>query len=93
MRYYSCEKIKSFIEEHKDEIDEVSLGMIEDWSWTAETVYDNGEFGDKYDFGGKTLTIAGIKGSYWATPTMEVYYKDGRRDYIDCWLRGSDEEI
>ena len=43
----------------------------------------NGEFSvnleDKY------LTIAGIDGSYWATPTLVLIFQDGTEQTIDCY--------
>jgi hypothetical protein len=44
MKYYDYKKVKSFIEKHKNIIDSVSLGMHEDWFWTAQTVYEKGVY-------------------------------------------------
>lgn len=74
MAEYDYKNIKKYIQMHSDLIDSVTLGMAEDWYWTAETVYEDGSFLTDLD---KEPVIAGIKGSSWATPTMEVLFKDG----------------
>lgn len=83
MKYYSTNIIREFIEAHKENIETVECGMREDWSWTADTIYSNGEY--QIDVSGSSVRIAGINGSYWATPIMEVTYKDGRREILDCY--------
>lgn len=88
MKHYSTQIIREFTETHKNDIDTVECGMREDWSWTAETVYSNGDY--DIDMNGTSVTIAGIDGSYWATPIMEVTYKDGRREIVDCYLSDND---
>lgn len=72
---YDFKKAKLFIEQNKENIKEASLGMHEDWFWTAETIFEDGEY--KVNLDDKDLTIGGISGSYWATPVMQVEYKDG----------------
>ena len=55
--------------------------MHEDWGWTSETIWENGEFTKDLD----TLKgIAGICGSSWATPTIELLFKDGRTEAMPC---------
>lgn len=44
MKCYDFDKAKKLIEENKDQISEASLGMHEDWSWTAITIYEGGSF-------------------------------------------------
>jgi hypothetical protein len=44
MKYYDFTKAKNLIEQSKDCIQSASLGMHEDWWWTAETVFENGKF-------------------------------------------------
>ncbi len=74
MKIYDFENIKKFIEDNKDNIAEVDLGMQEDWYWTAETVFVDGEYITTIT---DETTIGGINGSSWATPEMRVTYKDG----------------
>lgn len=81
MKYYDFEKIKQFIEQHKNIIETASLGFNEDWFWTAETVFENGEFSKQLN---EETKIAGINGSMWATPTMEIVYTDGTEEKIEC---------
>lgn len=88
MKNYDFEKAKRFIDEHKDEILNASLGMDEDWFWTAETIFEDGEY--TVDLLEDGLVILGIEGSYWATPTLEVNYKDGRSVKYDCFNGESD---
>lgn len=87
MKYYDAKLIKGFIEKNKDDIDCVSCGMKEDWSWTAVEVFKNGEI--LFDLGTKTIILAGIDGSYWATPVMEVVYKNGETHIIPCYFEDS----
>lgn len=44
MRYYDYKKAKALIEAHQHEITSASLGVAEDWFWTATTVWENGEW-------------------------------------------------
>lgn len=79
MRYYDYKKAKETIKNHLDnpgrygKLISASLGMQEDWNWTAETIWHNGKYlvklTDKTD-------IAGINRSYWATPVLELEFED-----------------
>jgi hypothetical protein len=82
MAKYDFQKAKRIIEEKKDSIKEASLGMHEDWFWTADTVFEDGEHLIDLDTVEK---IAGIDGSYWATPTLQIEYKDGTKEAIPCY--------
>lgn len=86
MKKYNTNFIKSYIEEHKKEIESVFCGMREDWSWTEDTVFEDGEFSSYYDWNKKHITVAGISGSTWATPVMKVEFKDGRTEIVDCYV-------
>lgn len=88
MKHYDFKKAKRFIDEHKDEIKEASLGMHEDWFWTAETVFENGEYTTNLD--ADDLLIGGIKSSYWATPVLQIEYLDGRTEVYNCFTGESD---
>ncbi|MDE6957599.1 MAG: hypothetical protein K2O96_05835 [Lachnospiraceae bacterium] len=85
MKKYNTNFIKSCIEEHKAEIKTVTCGMREDWNWTAETIFENGELSYGYDWSEEHISVAGISGSTWATPVMEVEFKDGRTEIVNCY--------
>lgn len=58
-----------------------SLGMREDWFWTAESVWENGEYTKDLD----TVTeIAGITSSYWATPIIKIETDKGDTIAFNC---------
>lgn len=63
MKNYNAAFIKNYIEEHKTEIETVTCGMREDWSWTAQTVFENGKLSSDYDWSKGTISVAGISGS------------------------------
>lgn len=88
MKTYDFKNVKRYIQMHSDLIDEVSLGMAEDWGWTAECVYEDGRFKMDLD---TTEEIAGISGSTWATPSMIVVFKDGREELIEVFKGQSTE--
>lgn len=90
MKYYDYQKAKNYIEQHKDEIEEASLGMDEDWLWTAETIFEDGKF--TVDLDDENLTIKYIDGSYWATPTLEVRFKNGETEKFNCY-KGESEGV
>ena len=72
MKYYDYKTVYEYIEKNKEAIEEVSLGMQEDWGWTSETVYSNGDY--LVNLAEKPF-IRFIDGSRWATPVMEVSFK------------------
>ncbi len=82
MKCYDFEKAKELIAKHGEEVKEASLGMHEDWTWTAETIFEDGEFTQELKDGDK---IAGINGSGWATPVLEIEFKDGRTETFNCF--------
>ena len=88
MKNYDFAKAKKFIEDNIDSINTASLGMDEDWFWTAETIFADGVF--KVDLENPDLFIGGLKGSYWATPTLEIEYKDGSIKKYNCYVGESD---
>jgi hypothetical protein len=83
MAKYDFKAAKKYIQMHSELIESASLGMHEDWWWTAETVYEDGKF--KVDLDEDGLDIAGISGSQWATPTLEVQFKDGSEVTKACF--------
>ncbi len=90
MKVYDFKSAKKYIQTYSDHIQEVYLGMKEDWFWTAETVYENDKFTKELDK--KGIDIAGISASAWATPTMLVVFKDGTELFKDCFTGESDSQ-
>nr|QBK86700.1 MAG: hypothetical protein LCMAC103_00290 [Marseillevirus LCMAC103] len=60
-----------------------SLGMAEDWDFTSNTVFVNGAFLIDLD---ACVDIMGVDRSWYATPTLEIAYKDGKIRRIACFL-------
>lgn len=91
MKFYDFAKITAFIEQHKNQIASVTLGMYEDWWWTAETIWENGNYRPQYKNGlHEGMKVAGLDGSIWATPAMLVKFKDGTKKCIACYKGQSD---
>ena len=44
MKTYDYSKAKKIIEENKNNLKSAALGMHEDWLWTAETIFENGNY-------------------------------------------------
>lgn len=79
---YDPQKIKSIIDSNIDQIECAICGTSSDWHYTAETVYENGEY--LIDLDGKEFVeIAGIRGSDWDSPVMVVYFNDGSSETYD----------
>lgn len=89
MKNYDFQKAKQIIEENRENIAEASLGMREDWFWTAETVFEDGEFTQELT---DEQVIGGISGSSWATPAIGLVFKDGTEKMHPCFLGESDGE-
>lgn len=83
MGKYDFNLAKKTIQKYSDLLEEASLGMAEDWFWTAESVYSDGTF--KVNLEEDNLTIAGIDSSSWATPTLHLVFKDGKGTWLDCY--------
>ena len=81
MANYDFEMAKKIVQKYSDLLEEASLGMAEDWYWTAETIYENGVFLENID----AEEIGGISGSFWATPTIRLTFKDGSDKFLDCY--------
>lgn len=84
MKLYNFELAKQIIKEKMPlGLKEVSLGMKEDWFFTSDVIWNisNG-FSD--DFQNKS--ILSISSSDWATPTIELIFKDGKKETIDCFI-------
>lgn len=128
MKYYDYKKAKKLIDENKHQIKSASLGMHEDWFWTAETVWENGEFKRELPDNAIELEnaflkerenglsmfleekgenglpkfnpkytelsqhrIGGILSSDWATPTLNLEFKDDTDKMIPCYTTDGDE--
>lgn len=89
MKKYDFKKAIQIIEENKDSIQAASLGMHEDWFWTAEPIFGDGEFTKQFE---DDSVIGGINSSNWATPTLELEFKDGSSKMISCFVGESDRE-
>jgi hypothetical protein len=83
MKHYDYEKSKSIIKENKSKgLVEASLGMQEDWYWTAETIWNDGKYVRVLK---ENTKIAGIDGSTWATPVLELTYSDETKITLNCY--------
>lgn len=91
MKRYDFNVVMSFLENNDASlIETIEIGMIEDWGWTSETVFEGGKLLDEYP---QTPVIAGISGSSWATPTMVVTYADGEEFVCPCHDNGESREM
>jgi hypothetical protein len=100
-KQYDYLKAYDFIVTNKDKIKEASLGFLEDWFWTAKTIYDEKEFDLDfldiiYDLRNldKRIddckpSISGCHSSYWATPVLNVVYYDESIINYNCYLGDS----
>ena len=89
MTYYDSAKIKEIIESRKPDVVSATCGMKEDWFWTAQEIF-NGEY--LVDLSGETVGIAGINGSDWATPTMELEMGNGDTLTFYVGMNASEEQ-
>lgn len=83
MKKYDFAKARDFIEAEKEILTEAILGMHEDWFWTGETIWKNGEY-TVVDLA-TVAEIAGICGSRWATPVIKLKYTDGKERFLECY--------
>lgn len=65
-----------------------SLCMHEDWKWTAETVWEKCEWVKNLE---TKPEIAGIDGSTWATPVLFLFFKNGKKKVIECFIGETSE--
>ena len=63
MKKYDTKFIKEYIEKNKGEIVSVACGIREDWGWTHDIVYENGEFLKKFKWNSKSIKVNGITDS------------------------------
>jgi len=83
MKNYDFKQAKNLIKlAKKDGLVEATLGMAEDWNWTANTVWEKGKYVKKLN---KETLIGGIKSSNWATPVLELEFKNGTIMKLNCF--------
>ena len=77
-------KAREIIEKDKTNIDYVVGGLAEDWGYTSATIFMDGKYveTDEEEF----ETFYGS--SYWATPSIEINYKDGNYKMFECYKEG-----
>jgi len=85
---YDYKKAKAIIKQYLSDqgfgkLIYASLGMKEDWHWTAETIWEDGKFTNKLS---KNTKIAGIDKSYFATPMLELETDDNFKLKIPCYF-------
>lgn len=90
MRKYDFKKAKTLILACEDRIEVATMGMHEDWWWTATQVFCDGSF--LVDLDDDELKISGISGSAWATPVLEITLKDGTTTLSNCFVGEADME-
>lgn len=90
MKIYDYAKAKRLIEEAGEKLQSASLGMHEDWFWTADEIWADGTY--KMELS-DDVEIGGIKGSSWATPTLQLYFKDGSDLMKPCYTGESLPDI
>ena len=88
MKYYDFKKAERLIQMKAGQLQSASLGIEEDWFWTAESVFSDSRITVEFD---KITEVAGIRGSSWATPVLYLEYKDGREEFVPCYTGESSE--
>ena len=79
------ETAREIIEKEKDKIDFVVGGLAEDWGYTSATIFKNGKYIAKDKDNWETFYGT----SFWATPAIEIYYKDRTTKMIECYKKGT----
>lgn len=89
MKNYDFELAEKIIETfcRSTDVDRVSMGMQEDWFWTAEDVYSDGKILPNL----KEKVIGGINGSRWATPVIQVDLSNGETHTFNCYTQEGEE--
>ena len=89
-RSYSWPKVyQTIAREVSKGLNEVELGMSEDWGrmshtvWTLKDGFVKDDEGREY--GKDTEEVMGITGSVWATPTMALHYQDGHSEELPAY--------
>jgi len=91
MKNYSLSLIHKYIEENKEGLISAVIGMYEDWSPTAEEVWDKEGYHIDEEYGcikteeDNKLRVAGICGSGWATPQLVLHYENKPKKIFDIY--------
>ena len=88
---YDFAKAKKIIDENAENIVSAALGMACDWFWTADTVWEDGEY--KVDLLDPEVAIAGLRYSCWDKPILRLSDKDGRYKEFDVSRQPSEQDI
>lgn len=81
MKNYDFKQAQKLISENESNLKTAYLGMHEDWFWTADSIWEDGIYTKDFN---TDILISGISGSNWATPTIELTFKDGTVKYLPC---------
>lgn len=76
MKNYDYQKAKHLINESKDCLQSATLGMHEDWFWTAETIFEDGKFKKELSDNADEL---------------EQQFIEARKNGLSIFLEGKDE--
>lgn len=90
MKEYDFNLAKKIIDKFTSltEVEGAYMGMHEDWFWTADSVYENGEYQEPF----RKQMIAGIDGSSWATPVIQIELNNGETHVFNCYKTSSGHE-
>lgn len=80
------DKVKEFVESNKENLESVTVGLAEDWSYTSGEVWNSKE---GYIPKENTYVYASSK---WATPAMDVEYKSGASETLEVWINGDNSD-
>ena len=81
MKTFDYEKAKNICE--REDVFFAEGGLIEDWSWTGGTIYENGIF---------DATGILCDSSIWATPVIIYQTIDGAEHVEDCFIDDNVQE-
>lgn len=84
MKNYNFDLAKKIINTFNElgVLESASLGMQEDMFWTCVTVFKNGEYTKELK---EDTEIAGISGSRWATPIIQLELSNGETEVFECF--------
>ncbi len=69
-----------------EDIESAAVALTGDERWNHETIYSGGKFRNRRSF--KCYSK-----SYWATPVLIIYYKDGKEQRFSCWFDENDKRV